>query len=128
MGAFLKAHKLPKTKFAKLLEVTPGVFNKFMGKKGIDGGSGSGAYFAAYDFFEKMRIANKEPKSAVRKKIEKRQKKFNFSKSIRVRQGNPRRCMFYAPRGRGQVMGNYHYDKKQYQWGKIDKMPKKPKK
>ena len=49
-----------------------GAVSKFLSKKGHNQGAGSEVYQKAYIFLEKLRIANNEPKSSLRKKNEKK--------------------------------------------------------
>jgi hypothetical protein len=45
--------------------------NDFLGKKGPDAGNTSGVFYAAYVFFEKMRLKDGKPKSKHREEMEK---------------------------------------------------------
>eukprot|EP01038_Epipyxis_sp_PR26KG_P015440 gene15440-20831_t len=58
---------LPQSQLATMLGMSPGAISKFLSKKGPNQGAGSDVYPKAYKFFEKLRIANNEPKSAHRK-------------------------------------------------------------
>lgn len=45
--------------------------NDFLGKKGVMAGNTSGVFYAAYVFFEKLRVRNEKPKTQFREEMEK---------------------------------------------------------
>jgi len=74
INAFLKkyaAEGVTQTALLKLLNVNSNSLGRFMKLKGVTKGAENGAYSKAYEFFEKLRILEKKPKSASRLKAEK---------------------------------------------------------
>jgi hypothetical protein len=67
---FMRDTALPKTSILKHLDLTAPSLNKFFSCKGPKAGAGQKAYPSAYRFFETLRIADAQPKSATRLKNE----------------------------------------------------------
>ena len=69
---FLDAEKVSKAAFARALDVTAPPVTNFLDKTGKRAGAGSHVYPAAYRFFERLRLMRDEPKTAARKRNEKK--------------------------------------------------------
>lgn len=67
---FMRDAALPKTSILKYLDLTAPTLNKFLSCKGPKAGAGQKAYPSAYRFFETLRIADNQAKSATRLKNE----------------------------------------------------------
>lgn len=70
---FLYKTGISKAAFCDLVNVNSNTLSQFLSRKGPQEGAGLKVYYCAYQFFENIRIARNEPKSAQRTRNEKKE-------------------------------------------------------